>query len=165
MAFSVSGLTSELQSDPIGYGYTSRINNGDDSGLADLLNLVRDGTNGGPSIVIRRSDIPSQSVWESIDVNDYTALPTNPNNSQLSIERRFLSWMEGLSNISKIRLLNDDGTNNQVFKNFGQMFPSGTPTFQRLTVLANRNGSRAEQLFGTNTFISITNIAQALGRG
>jgi hypothetical protein len=165
MTVNISGLTSELLNDPVGYGYSNFIQNGDDAGLAFQLNLVRTGSNGGPQIIVKRSDISKSDVWHAIDVGDYTALPANPNNTQLSQERRFLSWMEGLANIDRVQLLNNDGSDTQVFKNFNAMFPSGTGTRDRLLNLATRNGSRSEQLFGTNSFVTILNIAQALGRG
>jgi hypothetical protein len=61
-----------------------------------------------------------------------------------------------------IRLLNDDGSNTPVIANLQGIFPAGSPTRNRLIALAVRNGSRAEQLFGTNVVVSSGDVAAAL---
>lgn len=162
MALTAAALKAELQTDPIGYGYAAMITAGNHTGLADLLKLVRDGTNGGPAIVIKRSDVSSKDIWESIDVSEMQALPGTPTAAQLSTERRNLAWLSGLPAIPSIRLQKDDGTNTAVIENLSAIFPAGTATRARLVALAARNGSRAEQLFGVNTRIDHQDIARAL---
>jgi hypothetical protein len=161
MAIDYVALKAELETDPVGYGYAPFYNAGDNGALADMLNLVRDGTNGGPAISIRKSDVIGKEIWESIAIADFPALPANPNNSQLSTERRSLSWLEGLANYDTIRLLYDDGSNTPVIENLQGIFPAGTGTRNRLIALATRNGSRAEQLFGANTRLTNEDIAKA----
>lgn len=154
-------LKTELLTDPRGYGYAPLRTSGSDNALADLLNLVRDGTNTGPAIPIRRVDVLSKELWEAIDVGDMTALPGSPTAAQLSTERRQLAWLTGLPAIPRIRLLNDDGSNTPAVTNLLAIFPvSGTRT--RITALASRNGSRAEELFGRDTRITDTDVAIAL---
>jgi hypothetical protein len=161
MAINYTALKTELETDPIGYGYAPFYAAGDNGALADMLNLVRDGTNGGPAISIRKSDVASKDIWEAIAIDDFPALPANPNNTQLSTERRSLSWLEGLANIQTIRLLNNDGSNTPVIANLQGIFPAGTGTRNRLIALASRNGSRAEQLFGANVRLTNEDIAKA----
>lgn len=157
----LQSLATELNTDPNAYGYAAKIAVGDDEGVAAIINTVRDGSNGA-SIPIRRSNIASKEIVEAIRVTDYTALPANPNATQLSNERRFLSWMESLVNASEVRLLNDDGTDTPVISNFQDMFPAGSGTRTRLFTLATRNGSRAEQLFGANFVVTASDVAKAL---
>lgn len=163
MAIDYLALKNELLNDPIGYGYAPFVASGADNVLADMLNIIRNGTNGGPAITMRKSDVNSKDIWESIDIADFPALSQNPTNTQLSTERRSLSWLEGLANIPNIRLLNDDGSDTPVIKNLQGIFPAGSGTRTRLIALATRNGSRAEQLFGRDTIIIDSDIAKARG--
>jgi hypothetical protein len=48
MAIDYTALGVELNTDPIAYGYAEFIASGDDTALANMLNLPRTGTNGGP---------------------------------------------------------------------------------------------------------------------
>lgn len=171
MAIDFVALKNELNNDPASLGYAPYINLGDDTTLAGILNFVRNGSTPcplnnvvGTAVVIRRKDISSAEIILAIDVVDYPALPTNPNNSQLSMERRYLSWMECLANVPQVRLLNDDGSDTPVISNFLAMFPAGTNTRARLQALSVRSGSRAELLFGMGTSITADNVAQALRR-
>lgn len=154
-------LKTELNADPRAYGYAPLRASGSDNALADLLNLVRDGTNIGPAIPIRRADISSKELWEAIDVADMTALPGSPSVAQLSAERRNLAWLSGLPAIPRLRLLNDDGSNTPAVANLLAIFPA-SPTRTRITALASRNGSRAEELFGRDTRLTDADVAVAL---
>lgn len=161
----LQALKTELLTDPVGYGYAAdgpTTPTPNVQGLADKLNLVRDGANGGPAITVRKDAIASKDIYEAIDIGDYTALPGNPNASQLSTERRFLAWLTGLAAIPTVRLLNDDGSNTPVITNLQTAFPAGSGTRTRLVALASRNGSRAEQLFGRNAVVTYHEVASAL---
>lgn len=162
MPIDYPALATEINTDPRSYGYAAHVAAGNDQAVAGLLNLARDGTNGGPAVVIRRADIASREIMEAIRITDYTALPANPNTSALSQERRALSWLESLVNADRVRLLNDDGTNNPVMSNFADMFPAGTGTRDRLVALAQRHGSRAEELFGRDAAVTADDVAKAL---
>lgn len=156
----LAALKTELQTDPRGYGYSAASRN--DGAMSDKLKLVRDGTNIGPAITIREESVFAKSLVEAIDVVDYTALPASPSNAQLSNERRFLSWLACVTTRDNIRLLNDDGSDNTVIKNFKAMFAAGTGTMTRLTALASRNGNRAEELFGRGVVVTIEEVGKAL---
>lgn len=155
-------LKTELATDPRAYGYTALLTTQNWNAVRDLLNLTRTGVNGGPAITIRRTDIGAADVYAAIDVADYTALPGNPNATQLSTERRFLAWLSGIAALSApIRLVDDAGADTPVIKNFRAMFAGGTGTLTRLTALASRNGSRAEELFGRDVLVSDGEVEQA----
>jgi hypothetical protein len=156
MSINYSTLQTELQTDPTSLGYSPYVANGNDIKLCELMNVTQSG------ITVRRDSITSKEIVEAIDVADYTALPGSPTAAQLSSERRYLGWMQGAIAVENLRLLNDDGSNTPVVSNFLTMFPSGTSTRNRLLTLAVREGSRAEQLFGSNTVINPTDISIAM---
>jgi len=156
MAFTLAALKTELTTDPSQLGYAASVATRDDSITAELINRVR------VAIAIKRADIAPSDVVIAIDVTDYTALPGTPTAAQLSSERRFLSWMEAAISVPSLRLVNEDGTDTMVTKNFKAMFPAGSGTLTRLTALGLRAGSRAEQLFGAGTIITAGDVAAAV---
>lgn len=158
-------LATEINTDPRAYGYSTHVSSGNDQALADLLNLPRDGANGGPAIPIRREAVPVKSVIESITVSDFPSLPGNPTAAQLSDERRKLAWLTMLASLDTVRILNNDGTNGPVAVNLLAIFPAGSATRDRLVALGSRNGSRAEELWGAETVVTTSQIAQALRGG
>src|SRR3990167_2587738 len=162
MAIDYIVLKNEILTDPLTYGYAAFVAAGEPENVAAALNKVRDGLDGETAITVRKADVASKDIWEAISIADFPALPSNPNATALSTERRSLSWLEGLANIPTIRLLNDDGSNTPVIGNLQGMFPAGTGTRNRLIALGQRFGARAEQLFGTGTVISITDVSIAL---
>jgi hypothetical protein len=79
-AAQLATLKTELQTDPRGYGYASLVALGSDEGLAQLLNVVRDGSVGTvPStptaaggaasgiITVRRNDISGAEILQAVD--------------------------------------------------------------------------------------------------
>lgn len=156
-----AALKAEIQTDPQTYGYMAAWNASEPENVAALLNKVRDGTDGEVAITIRRADIAAQELWGAIDMADYPSLSGTPTAAQLSSERKYLAWLTGLAAQPLVRLLNDDGTDGPVIANLKALFPvSATRT--RLVALANRFGSRAEQLFGTGTRVSIQQVTDAM---
>src|SRR3990167_6874508 len=144
-------LHDELVADLRAYGYAAHLppNPANWNGPADLLNLVRDGTNGGPAITMGRDDVPRGEIIAAIDVADFPALSGNPNSTALSVERRQLAYLTMLSGLDEsIRLLDDAGTNLPIIGNLTAIFPAGTGTRARLVATASRFGSRAEELLG-----------------
>jgi hypothetical protein len=164
MSLSTTALKTELQADPVTYGYAALLTAGNHTGICALINKLRDGTDGKPAISIKRSDVSASEVMNAIDVADYAALPTTPTNAQLSTERRFLSWLGCVCGVpdGRIRLVNDDNTDAPAVKNFKAMFAAGTGTLTRLSALSSRTGSRAEVLGGPGTVVREPDIALAL---
>ena len=136
-------LAAELTQDPKSYGYGTLAAQGNDQGQADLLNLVR------PEITVSRTDIRRAEVIGALVVADYDAL---------TAARRDL--------MSAILLLEVvDATDATLRANLGAVFGAATQTRANLAALAQRQGSRAEQLFGTGVRIAHQDVAKALGRG
>lgn len=151
----ITALGTELTTDPRGYGYAAATS---DAAKADLVNLRR------AAIRLRRADIASREIIEAVEVGDYTALPGSPTAAQLSTERRYLAWFQALASIPVVRLLNPDGTDGPAIVNLKAMFGAGTGTRTRLAALAERDGSRAEELFGAGIVVTHLEVAAALGR-
>jgi hypothetical protein len=156
MPINYAQLTTELQTDPRSYGYAPFIASGSDQTLADMLNLVRTGSNGGPAISIKRDDVQSSEVYHALELSD---LVTNPGASQLQ-------WFSAtLLAAYPIQLLNADGSSTPVRTNILALLKSGASASKtRLGALETRLGSRAEELFGGRTYINSADVARALGR-
>lgn len=152
MSLVISVLHTEITTDPRGYGYVPLLSSGNDDGLAALLNKVRDGTDGFASISVKRTDIASNEVLEALDSRDLAASP----NAGLC------AWFQSATGLSRLRLVNDDGTNTRVLGNIKRLFTSDVQGSQtRLQAVATRNGSRAEELFGTGTVLTNFDVGQA----
>lgn len=163
MAVDLAALKTELITDPRTYGYAPLVAIEDGNGLADMLNLVRTGANGGPVITIRLGSIPNKLIREAIVMADMPALSGTPNATALSVERQQLAWLTGLIvGDTTVRLLNNDGTNGPIIQNLQAMFPAGTGTRTRLVALAQRNGSRVEELFGERESVTYLNVLHAI---
>ena len=174
MPIDYAALRTELTTDPRGYGYNAAARN--DTLMAEIIDTIRDGTNppanptgGTPAgnadghIDIKRSDVKASEIVLAIDLGDMPSLPTNPNNSQLSQERRSLAYLQMLSCMTDpVQLLNDDGSNTPVVSNVAGIFTAGSATLTRLNALRTRFGSRAEELFGRDTIITADDIGKAL---
>jgi hypothetical protein len=156
-------LKTELTTDPRGYGYAGPIATGSDQSTADLINTVRDGTNppanptaaGGVAsglVTVRRSNIAATELLEAIDTRDFVTGVT-------TIQA---SWFESITQAPTIRLMNDDGTNTRVLTNLIRLLNNTNGTQTRLTAVATRPGSRAEELFGTDQTVSPDQVAHAL---
>lgn len=160
MAINYSVLAAEIENDPQTYGYAALVASGSDEGIAALLNKPRDGSDGESAISVRNPEIAAADLLEAIDNRDWNA----------SIPAIESGWFESITQQRTISLLNADGSNNRVLGNLRRMLKqSGDAGFQgsrtRVDALANRIGSRAEQLFGPGTMISALDVAKALGRG
>jgi hypothetical protein len=94
----------------------------------------------------KRPDVSPAEIWQVIDMADLPSLSSNPNASQLSQERRDLTWLTGLATIPSVRLLNDDGTDTFIRTNLARLFPAGTGSRTRLLALGSMPISRATEL-------------------
>lgn len=143
MAITLAALAAELQNDPTTLGYAPSITAGNDQGLADMLNLVR-GT-----ITVFRNDVKADEVIGATVVSDFTALTAGQQNYYLAL-------------VSQPVI---DVSNSNVRSNLASLFPAVSATRSNLATLAQRNGSRAEQLWGVGTIVGVLDVAHALGRG
>ena len=136
-----AALTSEITTDPAGIGYGPFLNVNDQK-VADLINQVR------PSITVFRNDLRGSEVFGAIVLAEY-ALLTPANQS-------FINTMILTPTI--------DVTSSTIRSNIVAIFGAGTATRANLGGIAQRTGSRAEQLGGTGTVVSELDVANALGR-
>ena len=126
--------------------------------LASEINndKVRDGTDGENAITVRRTDISAADVLEAIDVRDFDTTAPGGNFS--------LSWFESVTQLRSLQLIDEAGANTRILGNLRRILlnPGTQGSSARLDALANRFGSRAEQLFGSGTIITPEDVALAL---
>lgn len=152
MPINIAALKSEITNDPNGYGWAAIRVTGDTQALTTALNLYRDGTNGGPSISVKRRDINPQEVLEAVDTRDFKASPS-------ALEA---SWFESITQYPTIRLVAEDGTDTRIMSNFKRVLQNTNGSQTRVVALGMRAGSRIEQLFGTDMVASIDDVRAAL---
>jgi len=153
MPINYTALANEINTDPLAYGYAALVAAGSDVGVADLLNQVRNGSDGKPAITARRADITPSEILEAIDNRDFAANPASS----------LLAWFQALMGQRTIRLQTDAGADTNVVANLRRLVTSNTNgSLTRLNAAATRNGSRAEQLFGAGTWIDPLDVAKAL---
>jgi hypothetical protein len=149
-------LKTELTTDPLAYGYAQAV---DSDAKAALLNKLRDGTDGKAAISVKESAIDVQKVLEAIDVRDFVGDNATAGNAGTGLSR---AWFESVTQYPTLRLLNDDGSNTRVLANLKRVLNDTNLSQTRLTALAARVGSRAEQLFGIGTVLSGNDVQSAL---
>jgi hypothetical protein len=143
-------LKAECQNNPQGYSLdgltlTQHFAAGNDGPCATILNTVRAG------ITVRRANIAASEVLEAVAQSDFVS---NPN-------LLLGSYFESVTQQPTIRLENDDGSDTRILTNLKQCFSPSTASRTRLNAIANRTGSRAEQLFGRDTVLSADDIVLA----
>jgi hypothetical protein len=119
---------------------------GNDTGLVSMLNLVRDGTNGGPLITVNRGTITAQELVEAVVQSE---MPANANQRD---------WLIMVASGDRVRV----DTNSTARAGLLAIFAAGTQTRTNLTAASSRNGSRAEELFGTYIVVDLNDVSAAL---
>jgi hypothetical protein len=140
MPINYTQLKTELQNDPNAYGYAQYTTSGNDEALAALLNQVR----GGISVFV--------SVSLTQIVSCITALAEFNALTAIQLQRLQFIAVNGYIDTSSVamRTIVSD-----IFSTASQA------TKNNLAAASQRNGSRAEQLFGTGTTIAHTDVAKA----
>lgn len=143
MSISYTALQTEITTDPAAIGYAGKT----DAQVAALLNTVRSGTApDGKSYTIFRNDIAPKEVVNCIEAADFTAA------TQLVISKLELLFVAAPI----------DATLANVRTNFSNLFSGASATTRTaLAAVAQRNGSRAEVLFGTGVSITEADIGIA----
>lgn len=137
-------LQAELETDPMSYGYASMT----DSEAAAAINRAR------AEIVFPRPDVSPLEILEAINISDFLTDKTN----------LWAAWFESLTQFQTIRILKANGSDTRTLTNIMKLLTNGSASETRVRELASRKGSRAEQLWGMGTVISIQQIAGARGR-
>jgi len=163
MAIDHVALKSELINDPATLGYAPFFAAGNDTGLTNILNFNRDGVTAcpenavvGAAISIKRPDVSPSEILEAIDIRDFPASPAAVANIPLA-----QSWLESVTQFASIRFTKEDGTKTTARKNIDRLVGNGNLSQDRLDAIATRFGSRAEQLFGAGTSVTLQDIATA----
>lgn len=154
-AAQIQALKAELTNDPRGYGYAAALAVSDQA-AAGLVNVVRDGTNGGPAINVRRADITPAELLEAIDLRDFPATPAGVTNQALAA-----AWLESVMQFSAIPLLAPNGTNNRIRTNLNRLLDDTQGSQTRLTAISRRLGTRGEELFGQGTVVTAADVDAA----
>lgn len=141
-AVDIAALRTELQTDPQVLGYAACITTGNDQCLADTLNLAR----AGASYQVPREPMDPNQLMDAIAPADTGSLSTN------DLLKLNLVFQIGLVDLQKanIRSL------------LASVFAANSTTRTNIQALINRQGSRAEVLFGRGTVVTVAQIAQAL---
>src|SRR5262245_34415251 len=108
MPLTLAALKTELQTDPTSLDYAPHIALGSTGALADILNLQQG------SITVRRNDLTPAEVLEAIDNRDFEAAP-NP---------AHVAWFESVTQLGRLRLVNEDGSNTRVLGNLRRILQS-----------------------------------------
>ena len=139
--FSLQALHDEIEADPLGIGYKT---NGDWKGDQVIADLINDPANGD---VVQRRHINPQEVIEQIALADWETISAS--------ERLYVQLLPSLTIISAVQ----DGT--EVRNNLLIIFGAGTTTRDNLIGVVQKDGSRAEVLWGEGTTISVSQVAYA----
>lgn len=136
-----SELASEIEDDPQGLDYKEA--NGDwkaDDVIADLLN--------DPSVysaTVWRTSVPMSDIFGAIDWSDLAGVSTGEK----------LMFMT----ITQTDVLDADSPN--IRDAFADIFPSGSTSLSNLQSLVQKQGSRAEELWGDGTEITAGDVGRA----
>jgi len=140
--FSLQALHDEIEADPLGIGYK----NGDGSWKEDrvIVDLINDPANGD---VVQRNHISPEEVIEQIVIDEWDAITAS--------QRLYIGLLPSLAEIDAT----ENGT--EVRANLLSIFGPTTTTRANLVSVVQKDGSRAEVLWGEAFAVSISNVAYA----
>lgn len=163
MAFDINNathrtaLTTELATDPRGYGYATALAIGNDTELARLLNLDRDGSigtvptnptaDGGQAsgiILVPRTSCSTLEVIEAIDGRDLA-------NMNAAAAALFESILQNPS--ERVILTNADGSPSRSRQNLDRIITNTNGSQTRFDALKTEVGNRLEEKFGVGSSI------------
>lgn len=161
-----TALATELNTDPRGYGYAAAIAIGNDTEVARLLTLDRDGSAGrvptNPTADGGRADgvvlVPRQfcstlEVIEAIDGRDLS-------NMNAAAAALFESILQNPG--ERVILTNADGTPSRSRLNLDRIITNANGSQTRFDALKTEVGSRLEEEFGIGSIINADGIARVL---
>jgi len=139
--FSLQALHDEIEADPEGIGYKT---NGDWKGDQIIADLINDPANGD---VVQRQYVNPQEVIEQIALADWETISAS--------QRLYIQLLPSLTIISAVQ------NETEVRNNLLIIFGAATTTRDNLIGVVQKDGSRAEVLWGEGVTISISNVAYA----
>lgn len=143
-------LRTECTTNPNGYSYTDTTSGttltlaqwyaaGADNIVAEILNTTRAG------IAIYRSDVSPNEVKEAITIGQLTSSAT------ASIAALQGAWLNAFFGGEPVRLKTKAGADARVLTSLLAVLTNGSSSETRVRALAERRGTRAEQLWGCAT--------------
>lgn len=143
-------LRTECTTNPNGYSYTDVASGTTltlsqwyaaqaDNVVAEILNTTRAG------IVVYRSDVSPNEVKEAIAIGQLTSSATA---SSAALQG---AWLNAFFNGDPVRLKTKAGADARVLTNLLAVLTNGSSSETRVRALAERSGTRAEQLWGCAT--------------
>ena len=155
MPLSNAQIVNEVNNDPAALGYASSVTAKNAVAIADILNWIRNGSTPcpdnnvvGAAISVFRNDIAPKEIVNAIATTDFTAA------TQIQISKLEMLFVPEVIDAT---LANVRGNLQSIFSG------ASAVTTNALSALAQRNGSRAEQLGGTGTTVTDTQVRLAMG--
>lgn len=142
MSFTLQELHDEIEADPEAIGYKEP--SGEWKGDEVIADLINDPANGA---VIQREFVTPAEIVEQIALEDWDVISQS--------DRLYLQLLPSLEIVSTVQ----DGT--EVRTNLLDIFTAGMVTRDNLIAVVQRQGSRAEVLWGENSFVTIGDVARA----
>lgn len=140
--YTLQALHDEIEADPVAIGYKEA--GGAWKGDQVIADLINDPANGA---TIQREHVAPQEIIEQITIVDWDTISAS--------DRLYLQLLPALETISTIQ----NGT--EVRNNLLDIFTAGMATRDNLIAVVQRQGSRAEALWGENTFVTVGDVARA----
>lgn len=140
--FTLLALKQECTNDPAGIGLTAIYNALQDQTVADALNLVR----AGAAYSIFRSAVPIRDLIKNIDATEYSAL------TQLLLAKLNLIFL-GTAEL--------DATDLNTRNIITDIFTGKPLTLANFAVVAKKQASRAEVLWGDGFMVTNVQVAQS----
>jgi hypothetical protein len=140
MTINYAALRTEIQTDPTSRGYAPFVATGSDNGVADLLNVA---------IVNNKVDtmrVSTDAFVNCVVYTEFIALTTQ--------QRDWLKFITGPNVI--------DMNKTTIKTGLTTIFGAATTTRANVIAAQQRDGSRAETLFGVGVYISAEDVATAL---
>ena len=140
MVIDLTALRDEIVNDPLAKGYKDPGGSWKGDGtIADLFNQVV------PSQAVDRELVPAHEIIAAVDPSEWAALTAE--------QKRIFQTIAGTGDV------NVSAAN--VRSAFGALFPAGTTTRNNLIALQQRDGNRAEILWGEGTIVHHLDVAAA----
>ena len=140
--FTLQALHDEIEADSMTIGYKE--SNGDWKGDQVIADLINDSANGA---TIQRSHVSPQEIIEQIAIEDWDTISAS--------DRLYMQLLPSLETISTVT----NGT--EVRNNLLDIFTAEMVTRDNMIAVVQRQGSRAEVLWGENAFVTIGDVARA----
>ena len=147
MAVTLSALRTEILTDPIGIGFDTLVQKGEDTGITDLLNSVSVNVSFAATSTVERSVVTALTLQQQVVAAEYLVL---------SAAAREL-WNALLTTAAVGIAISNTLIRGQA----AAVFSAGTTTRSNFVALQTRQCARSETLFGENVFVTSDQVNKA----